>query len=290
MALFMDIELARKLESAEGHVSVSFVEARNAISAGAAAAIERDGVRAIFDGVGSPLTQTFGLGMQAPVTASLLDELESFFVSRGAEVMHEVCPLAGVEALGLLCARGYTPIEVSNVLVQTLEDAPPVATAHRARPIDRATEAALFVETCVAGWASDAPAIAHVMRDLASMTVGNRALTPFVVEEDDAVIATGALGIVGDVALLAGASTVPAARGRGAQTALLAARLATARERGCRVAMVVAEPGSRSQRNAERRGFRVAYTRTKWAKSRTSGHVAVSGPTSAAPMAPELLR
>jgi hypothetical protein len=28
--------------------------------------------------------------------------------------------------------------------------------------------------------------------------------------------------------------------------------------------MMVALPGSDSQRNAERRGFQVAYTRTKW--------------------------
>jgi GNAT superfamily N-acetyltransferase len=266
MTLFMDLELARKLESAEGHVSLGFAEARSALCAGVAAAIEREGVTAIFDGAGSPLTQTFGLGMQAPVTAPLLDELESFFVSRGAEVMHEVCPLAGAAALGLLCARGYAPIEVSNVLVHTLDDAPSLPTALRARPIDRATEAPAFIEASVAGWIGDEPAFAHVMRDLAMMTVGNRALVPFMVEEDDAVIATGSLGIVGDVALLAGACTVPAARGRGAQTALLAARLAAARERGCRIAMIVAEPGSRSQRNAERRGFRVAYTRTKWAK------------------------
>jgi hypothetical protein len=28
--------------------------------------------------------------------------------------------------------------------------------------------------------------------------------------------------------------------------------------------MMVALPGSASQRNAERQGFRIAYTRTKW--------------------------
>lgn len=30
------------------------------------------------------------------------------------------------------------------------------------------------------------------------------------------------------------------------------------------LAMMVAQPGSASQRNAERQGFRTAYTRTKW--------------------------
>ena len=33
---------------------------------------------------------------------------------------------------------------------------------------------------------------------------------------------------------------------------------------GCDLATMGAEPGSASQRNAERSGFRIAYTRTKW--------------------------
>ena len=65
-------------------------------------------------------------------------------------------------------------------------------------------------------------------------------------------------------ALLAGASTVPEGRRNGAQLALLDTRLHTAASQGCNLAMMVAAPGSASQRNAERNGFRVAYTRTKW--------------------------
>jgi hypothetical protein len=32
----------------------------------------------------------------------------------------------------------------------------------------------------------------------------------------------------------------------------------------CNLAMMVAEVGSESQRNAERKGFQIAYTRIKW--------------------------
>jgi hypothetical protein len=48
------------------------------------------------------------------------------------------------------------------------------------------------------------------------------------------------------------------------QGALLEARMRYAWEHGCDLAMMVAEAGSNSQRNAERQGFRVAYTRMKW--------------------------
>ena len=95
----------------------------------------------------------------------------------------------------------------------------------------------------------------------------NAAMVHVLVESEGRVIATGSLGICGRVALLAGASTVPSARGRGAQAAAQAARFVEARRRGCSIAMIVTEPGSTSQRNAERRGFAVAYTRTKWQRA-----------------------
>jgi GNAT superfamily N-acetyltransferase len=62
---------------------------------------------------------------------------------------------------------------------------------------------------------------------------------------------------------LFGASTLPAFRRRGVQSALLATRLAWAREKGCDLAVSITQPGSISHRNIERSGFRVAYTRTK---------------------------
>jgi hypothetical protein len=45
---------------------------------------------------------------------------------------------------------------------------------------------------------------------------------------------------------------------------LLEARLRYAAQNRCDLAMMAAMPGSASQRNAERNGFRIAYTRTKW--------------------------
>jgi hypothetical protein len=65
------------------------------------------------------------------------------------------------------------------------------------------------------------------------------------------------------LAVLGGASTLPTFRRRGLQTALQHARLKLAARDGCDLAMTITQPGSTSQRNAERRGFCVAYTRCK---------------------------
>jgi len=226
-----------------------------------------DGTYAIFDGAGSPLTQTFGLGLFGPATPALLSEIEAFFAQRGVPVTHEISPLAGVETMATLVDRGYRPIELSTVLVQQVDvsTGPPASPALRVRLVDP-QERAAWAETSSAGWSGD-PAIAAIIRPiaaLAGLAGANPTLAHFLAERDGSPIATASLGVHEGVALLAGASTIPAARALGAQAVLLAARLAEARRRGCEIAMMVAEPDSTSQRGAERRGFRVAYTRTKW--------------------------
>jgi len=77
----------------------------------------------------------------------------------------------------------------------------------------------------------------------------------------DGVFAGGAdFRITDDIAQLAGAATTPAHRRHGVQTALLAARLLDARAAGCDIAVIVTQPGSKSQQNAQRRGFHLLYS------------------------------
>ena len=85
-------------------------------------------------------------------------------------------------------------------------------------------------------------------------------------------IAAGMNGSVTDaevdgVALFFSDSTVPAARAKGVQSAVIQARLAMAAEQGCDLAMASTAPGSISQRNYERLGFQVVYTRVMLVKT-----------------------
>ena len=73
------------------------------------------------------------------------------------------------------------------------------------------------------------------------------------------------------VAQLTGAATAPAYRRRGVQTALLAVRLADAAAVGCDVAVIVTQPGSKSQQNAQRQGFDLLYTRAVLVKHPLEG-------------------
>ena len=105
---------------------------------------------------------------------------------------------------------------------------------------------------------------AEFIEDMARVYAAADALDLFLAEADGRAIATAVLSRVDGVAHLAGASTIPAGRRRGAQNALLDHRLRFAAERGCDLALMGALPGSGSQRNAERNGFRIAYTRVKF--------------------------
>lgn len=267
-AFVSDLALARRLERTEGAANAAFVEARaDHAPAVRATWIEVDGTYAMYDGVDSPLTQTFGLGLFAPPTEGALETLEAFFRSRGADVHHEVSPIASSALLTLLPARDYVPVELTTVLYKPLAGVPRVAAspgdgAPQARPIGR-ERMADWVEASALGW-SELPEVSAFMREFGVVSANSRGMTCYVAEIAGAIVATGAMSVHAGVALLAGASTIPAWRGRGAQSALLATRLSHASEMGCDLAMICAAPGSTSQVNAERQGFRVAYTRTKW--------------------------
>ncbi|HSD46886.1 MAG TPA: GNAT family N-acetyltransferase [Pyrinomonadaceae bacterium] len=263
---FADLELARRLERTEGQGNVDFIEARNkAFPDWGAEWIEVAGTRAMFDGASSPLTQTFGLGMFEPLAVEQLDEIEQFFQTRGADVFHEVCPLADPSAFALLNERGYAPVEFSNVLYRPIDPDLRLDAARNEQVqvrLIRDDEVDLWAETASEGW-SEFTEVADFLRDLGKVTARSKSLS-FIAELEGKPIATGALTISGEVALLAGASTIPSARRQGAQLALLEGRLRYAAAQGCTIGMMVAQPGSGSQRNAERHGFRIAYTRYKW--------------------------
>ena len=265
--IFSDINLAKKLECTEARSNASFVEARAKMFPDSGAEwIEAAGVYAMFDGIQSPLTQTFGLGIFEEATHEILERLEAFFVKHDAPVFHEVSPLADASIINLLNERGYQPIELTSVMFMPIEEIKldlAVNPIIKTRIIE-AGEEKLWARTSANGWATEMEGMAEFMFEFGQVGARCAGGFPFLAEIENEPTATGTLFIFDDVALLAGTSTVPEGRRQGAQIALLDARLKYAVERGCTLAMMGASPGSQSQRNAEKNGFRIAYTRTKW--------------------------
>ena len=262
---FADHALARRLEAAEAFACAEFAAARARLFPhSGSTSIRSAGATAVFDGVDAPTTQSFGLGMFEPPSTEALDEMEEFFLSRGAQPMHEVCPLAGAATLDLLCTRDYRPFEVSNVLFRSIE---PPNTVHADGINVRVAgpdETEIWGSVSTRGWTHEHPELEKFVQQIGAILVARRNSPCFLAEIDGVPAAAGALLLHEGVALFAGATTLPEFRRRGLQRALLAERMHYAAVAGCRLAMMVAEAGSISQRNAERQGFRVAYTRLKW--------------------------
>src|SRR5262245_21262786 len=264
---FSDLSLSRRLERAEGRSNADFVEARAELNPEIGAEwIEVAGAYPMVFGKRSPAAGTVGLWSFVPAISADLEKLEEFFQQRGAHVHHEVSPLADASLLILLNERGYQPIELTSVMYRPIGRGVQIASPRDKKVQSRLIqggEEELWARTAARGW-SELTEFADTILELSSIIAKRAGGLSFLVEFDGRPIATGALFIHDGVALLAGASTIPEGRRQGAQLALLESRLRYAAERGCDIAMMCALPGSVSQRNAERQGFRIAYTRIKW--------------------------
>lgn len=266
--IISDLDLSRKLERTEGRANADFVETRARLDlASGAVWTEVAGTYAMYDGAESPLTQTFGLGVFDEISNEHLDAFEAFFGERGAPVFHEVSPMAGPELMGLLGERSYRPVELTSVMYRELEAdqlVPRVSDAQLTTRVIGPDEVDLWARTSAAGWASENEGLADFMFNFGQISAQCNGAYPYLAELGVEPVATGMLFIYGDICMLAGASTIPEGRNKGAQTALLDDRLRFAAASGCTLAIMGAAPGSQSQRNAQKNGFNIAYTRTKW--------------------------
>ncbi len=266
--IYIDKDLSKRLERTEMLENADVVETRSRVDPGSGACwAEIGGAYAMFDDVESPITQTFGLGMFQDVDAGVLEQIEQFFQERGARVAHEVSPMADQSILKLFADRKYRPVELTAVMFQELDPAAPPRTPInpdiQTRIISE-DEADIWAGVAAAAWGAEDESLRGFMLDFGKVVARTAGGLPFIAELDGAAIASGGFAIYDDVCILSGAATIPEARRRGAQSALLTARLNYAAANGCRLAMMCAHPGSQSQKNAQKNGFLIAYTRIKW--------------------------
>jgi GNAT superfamily N-acetyltransferase len=266
--LFVDFALSRRLELAEAETAVECVRAAAKHRPGLGAAVEMiGGGRCVFIGVGSPLTQATGVGMNGEVTAEDFKRLEDFYFSRGAAVNIETSPFAHPSLFEHCAKHGYRATEHSSMLVRRIESsvwpqaAPPLSVAEVPRE-----HIEVWVETVARGFADTVP-VNDELRDLFRLFASNPNATTYVAFFDRTPVGAGALSLKDGVAGLFGASTLPEFRRRGIQRELILTRLEAAFKTGCDVAVSFALPGSASERNILRYGFRVAYTRTKFTRN-----------------------
>jgi GNAT superfamily N-acetyltransferase len=254
---FVDRALAVRLEAAEDLGQINFAQALAQTQPEVAIEAVAGG-HVVFAGKDSPIGRAIGCGLTQPITPADLDFIEDFYFSRGAPARIDVPPLVDEGVFAMLEERGYRLEELNNVLGRTL--APGERFREEAGGIAIRRTSPTEAESCAAVLAAcfSAPTLAPLLTPLF-----RAAELVLVAEADGKVVATGNGLIAPEHSMVAlhGAGTLPEFRGRGIQTALLGRRLNAAVEAGCTLAVIVTRAGTISQRNAERLGFSLAYTK-----------------------------
>jgi ribosomal protein S18 acetylase RimI-like enzyme len=261
---FVDKAFARRLEAVEEIPQVEYARVfRKSRPEIGAAEEEICGGHMIFAGLGSPIGRVTGAGLDRPFTADDLNRIEQFYRSHGAPPQVDLTPLHEPDVFEMFKQRGYAIAELNNVLFRKLEVEEkflpdPAGCEIRRSQLEEAEITGAIVES--AFFPDGAP---EPFRGLITPLYRMERALAFVASVNGKLVACGTGLVIPEhkVFALCGAGTLADYRKRGLQTALLRARMAAAAEAGCKYAVVVTQGGSASQRNVERLGFQVAYSK-----------------------------
>jgi GNAT superfamily N-acetyltransferase len=257
--MFADTALAHRIETRQAADDAAKAEAlRHSYPASAVQVLSLMGGSAIRTGSIFPVNRGVGMGVSGPVTEAELEQMEAFYAESGLPAEIEVCPLVDPSLVKLLAQREYTLARFYNAYARSLQlDATfPVSSPDIHVRQAEVSERDLWART-VAISESDNDPIAIFAQAIFTAPQ----ITCFIAEIGGEVAGGAALSIEHNIAAFSFMGTAPAFRRRGVQQALLAARLAFAAAQGCDLALCHTNPGNQSQRNVQRLGFSLLYTK-----------------------------
>jgi GNAT superfamily N-acetyltransferase len=210
--------------------------------------------------------RALGLGLREPATEEALDELATFF-GEGIGWCVALAPEAQPPELpSWLEHRGFVPGYGWAKFKRGVADPPEAPTELRVERVG-ADGADAFAETFVRGYGTPA-----FFREWLARIPARERWHCFLAFDGEAPAGAGALYTAGEVGWLGIAATLPEHRRKGAQGAILGARIEAAAAAGCEV--VVTETGeplegkpSSSYRNIVRAGFEEEYVRPNYLSS-----------------------
>ena len=267
--LVADHALAARIEAADTYLLTRCYEAvAKHLPERPSAMIEVGGGVAPFVGKGLSLSRAVGLGMRGPVTDADLDALEDFYRQRGVDADLAVAPYADRTLFEGLGRRGFRLVQLDTLLAQRLDPEARFATPAEGITVRVAApgEGPAWVRASLEGYSGSDSEVPAGMAETFEAAFHVPTSTYFFAVIDGAIAGTAGVNFHAGTAGLFGASTLPGTRGRGVQAALVHARLAAAQIAGCDLAVARTSPGSPSQRNLERLGFRPMYSRARMMK------------------------
>lgn len=206
-----------------------------------------------------------GLGMDEPLDDGTIEAIIAAFADSGAKRFFVHLSPAAVDR-GLasrLTARGFRHHNNWMKLHRNVQPPPPGRTDLRLKRIG-ADQADAFANVFVSSF--DWP---QTLVSLVAAPVGRKGWHHYIGYDGERAMATAAMFVWGKTAWLDFAATLPEARGRGAQSALIRRRIEDCLKLGCDMMVVetaeeTPDKPAPSFRNVRRFGFQVAYARANY--------------------------
>ncbi len=251
-------ELMQRVEDAIAAERCAFADGMAALQPnGGATWLPVEGGRAVFTGVGFFTNRAMAMGIHGPVSPEEVDHVVAFYTERGVPSEIEIASTVDRSLIRLLNERGYRLIRFRNIYAQTLPardtDHTEVAELHQVDDSNAAAWSTTLLDGFEYTTEADRDRVAIWNRMIHSLPQ----VTSLIAVIDGKPVGAGSVMLLGATAVLGGAATLPAFRRRGIQQMLIEARLAIAARAGCTLAIVTADPGGTSGRNAERTGFQL---------------------------------
>ncbi|HLW51752.1 MAG TPA: GNAT family N-acetyltransferase [Candidatus Angelobacter sp.] len=275
--IFLNSADSRRIEAAEEYGALRYAQAAAKHRQGPAWEEFRGG-HLVFLKKGAPVGRAHALGFDGKITPEDVEHVERFYFERESEAQVDVSPYADPSLFESLNARGFQVAEFNQTLARRLKPEEEFAPAPQGVEIRR-------VRPDEAGaWSR---MLAQIFFPPEMVPQYEKFFLPWAAPEHplslaafvDGKMAAGAAGLIVPehrMAGIFGAGTLPQYRGRGIQQAFMRERLRLGQQNGCDLAVTLTMPGTTSQRNVERAGFRVAYTKVVVKKAHPS--IANAGP------------
>ncbi len=219
-------------------------------------------------------SKTIGLGFTEPITAQLLEQVIEFYREQGMSAARlHIAPDVLPADWSDICAK----LNISRSESVTVKLAGDIDTVSDRSAAAVRLDADLRVELVTAEQARDFAEVtwkafglpAKHQSEMGVGSIGRPGWYSFAIFESGKIVAAGSIHTFRNVGQLFGGATLPRARHRGAQSALIAARVTAAREAGC--ARVTGDTGAEragehnpSLHNMQRAGLSVGYQRQNW--------------------------
>jgi ribosomal protein S18 acetylase RimI-like enzyme len=195
-----------------------------------------------------------------PEDADQVDGIAAWYRGLGVRGWFELAPAEGFDRLaGALARAGAAQIGFHARLCGAVPGSTSIPNGVR---VEESPDPAVFADVLLRG--HDVPEEARRTDGRAFEHGRVQGWRLYVAYVDDTPAGAAVLTLDDGIGYLANASTLPAFRRRGVQNALIAHRLADAAAHGCELIASGTDFGSQSQRNLERAGLQITYTKAVW--------------------------